>query len=365
MKLLKKLWKNLIQALKESWEWLKRLFSRKKVEEEPSKPKGPSHESEEVTPTEEETEHDSDLLAVRGSNSTTGFTRVHKVNNYRVVQEHFQSLEHLIDCLSTRKKNRVMGCAGCDSSNESDSGSSLVGSYKSAVNLMRFGYTKILPRIEKGTNKLVKDLQSSYQRQKSILAPSFSGASPNVPRHLMGLPDNMLDRNVVSRKTKTIHIIYVPLAPWITPGDVFIKAGITLLSAIQLMENSGISVKLDCIFYAGQSDNGTSTSEDQREVIFGIVPLKNYYDRLNLQKLCFPIAHPAMLRRIGFRFLETTPELRHKGFVSSYGQVISESKISKLFKTNSRVVILDVITIANFHYNVESTIRYIKNAAER
>lgn len=40
MRFLKKLWKSFIQALKEFWEWLKRLFARKKkVVEESPKPK--------------------------------------------------------------------------------------------------------------------------------------------------------------------------------------------------------------------------------------------------------------------------------------------------------------------------------------
>lgn len=377
MRFLKKLWKSFIQALKEFWEWLKRLFARKKkVVEESPKPE-PVPEKlppepvlpEEVTPVEEEVnpikeeppEIDNlNLLGIGEQSATTGFIRVHEVGGYRIVQEHFQSLEHLINCLSNRRKNTVMMSAGCDSSNKNDSSFSGVNSYQSAVNLMRSGYTDILPKIEKGTDKSVKKLSGSYQRKKSILSPNFSGAAPSVPRHLMGLPDDMLNRNVIPRKTKTIYIAYAPHAAWFVDKKTFINAGIALLSAIQLIENSGISVKLDCIFCGGKSD-----SANQKEAVFGVVPLKDYSGTLNLQKLCFPIAHPAMLRRIGFRFLETTPQLRSTGFTGGYGCVMSKTEILKTFKTNSKVIILDTNTIDKLHYNVESIIRYIKNAAER
>lgn len=291
MKFLKKFWRSLVAALKSFWEWLKRLFGRKKKgkeepdpkPKEPDPPKEPEKEPEKpvepVIPATEEPKEppakkvipkeDMDLLAVGEQSNTAGFIRVHNVRGYRVIQEHFQSLEHMIDCLSRRGKNKVMLQAGADAANKRDSEFSRVGSYGEAVQLMRDGYTDILLKIEKGTSKSMKQLQGQYQRKKSILASNFSGASPSVPRHLMGLPDAMLNREAISRKVRTIHVVYATHAPWFVSGDVFIKAGTALLSAIQLIENSGISVKLDCIFYAGKEDTSSGG-----EVAFGVVPSK-------------------------------------------------------------------------------------------
>ena len=374
MKFLKKFWRSLVAALKSFWEWLKRLFSRKKkVKEEPDPPKEPEEEPEKpvepAAPAKEESgkpskekvipRKDMNLLEIGEQSNTNGFMRVHYTDGYRVVQEHFQSLEHLIDCLSRRGKNKVMLQAGADSSNKQDSSFSRVRSYHEAVQLMREGYTDILSKIEEGTSNSMKQLQEQYQRKKSILTSNFSGTSPSVPRHLMGLPDAMLNREATPKKTKTLHIVYATHAPWFVKGDTFIKAGTALLSAIQLIENSGVSVKLDCIFYAGMVKGGSE------EIVFGVVPLKDYADRLNLQKLCFPIAHPAMLRRIGFRFLETVPALRNPDFPSSYGLIMSNYEIARTFKTNSKVVIINVDTISGLNYNVEQVINYIKDAAEK
>ena len=371
MKFLKKFWRGLVSSLKRFWDWLKKLFARKKKREEP-KPDPPKEDEkpeepekpvvpvrEEPKPEPEEVKVDDlNLLQVNTQSNQSGFIRIHEVNKFRIIQEHFQSLEHLVSCLSSRRKNQVM--FGVDSSNKSDTSFSRTESYDGAVRLMRNGYTDILPRIEQGTNKSVKQLEAQYSRRKSIPISNFSGVAPNVPRYLMGLPDSMLNREVVPRKTKTLYIVYATHAAWNVSGDVFIRAGIALLSAIQLIENSGIQVKLDCIFYAGKEPFGPN-----KEVAMGVVPLKDYSDSLNLRKLCFPIAHPAMLRRIGFRFLETVPGLTNPSFTRSYGMVLSHSEIVRAFKTNSEVVLVSVGLIRRLNYNIESIIRYIKNAAER
>lgn len=171
----------------------------------------------------------------------------------------------------------------------------------------------------------------------------------------MGLPDSMLSREPIHKKVKTIYIVYATHASWRVAGEVFIKAGIALLSAIQLIESSGTQVKLDCIFYAGKD-----TAFDTKEVIFGAAPLKDYSEGLNLQKLCFPIAHPSMLRRIGFKFLETVPGMKSDKYTDGYGNVVSRGEIEQLFKTNTKAVILDVGTIRQLGYNVESIIKYIE-----
>ena len=38
--------------------------------------------------------------------------------------------------------------------------------------------------------------------------------------------------------------------------------------------------------------------------------MKDYREHLDLQKLCFPVAHPSMFRRLGFKWLETVEGLK-------------------------------------------------------
>lgn len=43
------------------------------------------------------------------------------------------------------------------------------------------------------------------------------------------------------------------------------------------------------------------SAQTGNETTFPTVVIKNYGQRFDLQKVCFPLAHPSMLRRIGFK----------------------------------------------------------------
>lgn len=167
----------------------------------------------------------------------------------------------------------------------------------------------------------------------------------------MGLPDTMVNREIDPKKVKTIHIVYSPQAPWYVKGETFVRVGIVLLAAIELIEKSGISVKLDCMLYSGGAGG---------EAVFGVVQLKDYKHRLDTLKLCFPLAHPSMLRRIGFKFLETVPGIT-QDFTMGYGRNIDTKEATALYKTNTNCVHIGLDTIQGCHYNVEEVIRYIKD----
>lgn len=244
--------------------------------------------------------------------------------------------------------------------NSSDSDNydfSKTSSYSDAVTLMRKGYSDILDDVKNSVYEKVKDLVHSYEAKKSVPVQDVFGAAPNIPRHLMGLPEAMIRRTVVPRKMKTVHILYAPQGPWWVKGKTFIQAGTVLLAAIELIEKSGIQVKLDCTVYSGGGG---------KEAAFGIVNLKDYRNRLDTLKLCFPLAHPAMLRRIGFKFLETVPKITSESFADGYGRSIGTEELRLLYKADRGTVVLGLDTISSkCKYDVEKVITYIKDHANK
>ena len=319
------------------------------VEPKPIEPAIEDENGEEALPYE--------LSGVVSSGESTGFIRIHNTGNTRVIQEYFHSVDELLKCVSCRRNNDVMH--NMHQSNkriedEDDSGFYLTSDYLSAVRLMRKGYSDILDRVRNEMYAKVKKLTSAYESRKSVPRSGIFGCVPNIQRHLMGLPDTMVNREIDPKKVKTIHIMYSPQAPWYVKGETFIKAGVVLLAAIELIEKSGISVKLDCILYSGERSN---------EAIFGVVQLKDYKHRLDTLKLCFPLAHPSMLRRIGFKFLETVPGMT-KDFTREYGRSLDTHESSGLYKANTKCVHVGLDTIGNCNYDVEQVIRYIRDYAE-
>lgn len=351
------MFKRFIKAVKDVakkvWEFIKKLFRKKQ------KPKEEVVEPEEVEPAIEDDEGEPYQLAgVIPSGKATGFIRIHNTDDTRVIQEYFHSVDELLSCISYRRNNDIMRDAHSsnrgDASRVQNSNFALTPNYASAVQLMRKGYSDILGRVRGGMYTKVRNLTSAYESRKSVPRSGVFGCAPNIQRHLMGLPDTMVNREIDPKKVKTIHIIYSPQAPWFVKGETFVRAGIVLLSAIELIEKSGISVKLDCIFFSGEAG---------REAIFGTVQLKDYRHRLDVLKLCFPLAHPSMLRRIGFKFLETVPGMT-QDFTMGYGRSLDTDESTALYKTNTNCVHIGLDTIRSCHYNVEEVIRYIKDHVE-
>lgn len=359
---------------KKFWEWLRKLFQKedktKLEEKEPEET--PPEEPEEVEPEEveaEEVQEDDEAKKVTQIDNSNellsssfsekgkrGFIRIYSVKSFnRVVHEHFHSIDELVSCLYGRNKNSIM--RERNSSVEGDSSFTGTSGYREAVDLLRNGYAKILPDIKSGVEKNLGKLKELFVGTKSKPMTSVVGCSPNVPKYLMGLPQSMDDRSREIQKVKTIDIIYSPEGPWYINRDTFIRGGIAMLSTIQLLENSGISISLSCIVYTGYKKN---------EAITGTVHLKDYKDRLDLKKLCFPIAHPSMLRRIGFRFLETVPEITEPEFARNYGMSPSHDMLVEMLKIRPNVVVLSLPLISDtLKYDVKRIIAYIKENAKR
>lgn len=357
---------------KNIWNWIRKLFQREdKTKLEEKKPEEiPPEETEEAEEVEvEEVQEDDEAEEVTqvsvpnellgnsfSEEGKRGFIRIYSVENFeRVIHEHFHSIDELVSCLYGRNKNSVMR----ERNNSVEGGSNFTGtgSYREAVDLLRNGYDKILPDIKSGVEKNLGKLKELFVGTKSKPLTSVVGCSPNVPKHLMGLPQSMDDRSREIQKVKTIDIIYSPQGPWYVGRDTFMRAGIAMLSAIQLLENSGVSISLSCTMYTGYK---------RKEAVSGTVQLKDYKDRLDLKKLCFPIAHPSMLRRIGFRFLETVPEITQPEFADSYGISPTHDMLVEILKTRPNVVVLSLPLISEtLKYDVKRIIAYIKENAKR
>lgn len=254
----------------------------------------------------------------------------------KVTQEYFSSIHHMLACLDSRKNNQAMHDQH-SSTERGDSEWAGTSSYDEAVKLLTCGYTDILGRLSLGIKKAMKSLQD-YDFSKSSIIEDVQGAAPIVPNYLRGLQKTMSYRQPISKKVKTINIVYAPTANCGTGAEEFIEAGIALLSAIRAIEKSNIAIKLDCMF---------KNSYEGREVVIGSVRIKNYRDRLDLQKLCFPIAHPSMLRRIGFKFLETVPGLTNRGFASGYGRSPDMSELTNYLKLQDNTVLLNFYLVHN------------------
>lgn len=275
--------------------------------------------------------------------------KVYKKNDKTIISEEFPSIYTMLERLKSRPNNK--GMKGNDSSRRVENSGSWQGTktYEEAEVLITEGYTEILDKIKLGINKASKNVLKDSPKSRVIA--SVDGSTPNIPNYLLGLPNTMNKRQMCPQKIKTIRIIYCPDSNAGTEGSSFIEAGIAMLSAIRIIEKSGIFIKLDVSVYLGCAGNTTCV---------GMVKMKDYKDRLDIQKLCFPVANPAFLRRFGFKFIETIPPLDTDAFSGGYGRCPDYDTFVKTLDPPKNTVILTLGLIKNdLQNNPEKIIEFI------
>lgn len=222
------------------------------------------------------------------------------------ISESFADIDELLRILDYRKINRVFSGGGTLASDKDDYEFTKTHSYAEAVDLFRNGYEDPLKKIKKG----VEVNSRGFSTQKTLPKNDIIGYAPCVPNAILGIPQSMINKDVIARKSKVLTVVYDVTGAWHVDAETFIKAGIMILTIINSLEVNGYRVSLKVAFQnASQSD----------EKVFATVVLKDWRQPLDLKKMAFPFCHPSMLRRIGFRHLERNPKLTSRGFRHGYG----------------------------------------------
>ena len=173
------------------------------------------------------------------------------------------------------------------------------------MELIKKGYSDPLSQLKKGILKIAENDKYTRPRTKT----DYVGFVPNVPNTLMNLPMTMINREKTIRKDKNIHLTYSFCADAIFKPENFINAGINFVGLVNSLEKQGYRAKIDTIFFSCSS----------KEISGFTVTLKEYSQNLNLLKLSFPLIHPSMLRRISFKWLETSTMITDNDYINGYG----------------------------------------------
>ena len=223
-------------------------------------------------------------------------------------------------------------------------------SYEEAQSLLIHGYEDPVKSIKSSlakNKKLTSKIYSSIP--KPIAQNRVVGFVPNVPNALRGLPESMITMEKLHKKRKTISIIYATGGSCGVESDVLASAGAALVSAVNLIELSGVQTELSI---------GFMPTKKTKQIIFPTVKIKSYGERFSLQKICFPMIHPAMFRRIGFKYLETCPGMV-EDFSHGYGRPPELDVLKTLIKDKNTYVI-NREWITQHENNIEEILKYME-----
>lgn len=219
----------------------------------------------------------------------------------------YGSIHEFEEFINTTPLNEVFRWASLASSRvEKNGGWAGTKSYEEATELLKHGADDLSKRLEKMYQVKADKIENST-RQKSLY--DVCGYQASVPRYLQGIPTSMINTKKVPAKQKVLTF----------NKDISYHAGFTVeqildesakaLAIIKKLETQGYRVNLNLCWCSVITGNEVACK----------IRIKNAGERLNISKMAFVMAHPSMLRRILFRWLEVNPDVTNKRYSSCYG----------------------------------------------
>lgn len=225
----------------------------------------------------------------------------------KISVEKFDSITNYVKTIGARPNNSVF--MNKHSSEKDDSDWTGTKSYSESVEIIEKGYKEGLDKINKdGAERINYRAQSS----RSIPKAGVVGYAPIVPNAIIGLPKSMKTKTSIPHKTKVLSIWYDLTACCGVSKENIAKAGRHMLELINKLEMQDFRVELRVITGYCGSD----------QYCFSAVKVKTDRQPLNPLKIAYPFTHASFLRRQGFKWLETYPEVTDSSLEFGYGTAL-------------------------------------------
>lgn len=227
-----------------------------------------------------------------------------------VVIERFDSLTSYANIIGKRTPNAVFSSRSLSSETGSES-FTLTASYDDSVALMLAGYREGLKNLTASQGTRVSH---TSRITKNLPTTDVVGYIPHIPNAITGIPQSMISTRPTEQKAKVITILYNIVDAGCVDANRFVVAGRNLLSVIMMLELRGYRVGLKILL--------PFLAKSRKQVSFCIVQIKHHRQPINPLKIAYPLLHPSFLRRQGFKWLETCPNVTDKGYSENYGIVL-------------------------------------------
>lgn len=269
----------------------------------------------------------------------------------KIYRENFPSIANLIATIDNRKNNEVMRDEHSSQKTESPGGGWYnTENYKAACDFAKFGWSDVLDDLKKALRASIKSSAKYQVAHKSMPSTHLVGYAPHVPNALQNLPNSMITTNIVHQKRKTIHIVYCNGGNCNEDPEFYLNAGTAMINALNIIERSGVQVRIDLCFLPAKEGD---------EYTFPTVTLKDYGQRFDLLKLCFPLANSSMERRLGFKWLETCPFLKNRAWNFGYGSTVKDHDTCVEMLGDDSTYVMTNFWIRSHDYDIKQILDYL------
>lgn len=251
--------------------------------------------------------------------------KYYKKDKYEIMQYEFDSIAEFIDYLDTAPiKKDVWGNHNL-ASEYRDYGFCKTHSLEEAKKICKFGYHEDFDRLVELKYTLEKYIKMSEKKSKQY--NYYVGYAPDVKAYLEGNPLSMFNRENQERKHIDIYFNSSILAG-VSSNQIY-NRGVIALCLVEILENMGFCVDLNIFTMTSKYD----------EIHYAKFNLKKSGERLNIQKLYFPLCHPSFLRRLVFRLMEQTPDITRE-WINGYGSTCDDYTIRKVLDLNENDIVI-------------------------
>lgn len=244
--------------------------------------------------------------------------KLSKINSkgYKIYMEEYNSISEFVQTINSRTQNPEIKSKQSETGRFSFAGTN---DYNEAENLLLHGCVE-------ESEKLNEMLKLKTLKKKSIKNTyDVAGFQCSVPRYLQGIPTNMINQKVVTKKQKVITITKNITYSASVKKETIEEESVKVLQLVNNLEKQGYRVILNVTMIV-KSKNGNI-------ILCNKVRIKNANERLNLSKISFPMVHSSYLRRIMFKWIETF-EYTTRSFDTNYGTPVKCEDFNNIIKNN-------------------------------
>ena len=273
---------------------------------------------------------------VKGVESKSCFGHSYGIKDYSVAE--FDSLGEFYNYIMSTKLNGVYKRKGTSQVSSVTQGFSFTGthSFSEAVDLFKNGWDAKAKELSTQLKALESKLSCGTKKQARY---DVVGYQASVPRYLQGIPTSMINSKNVPVKNKIITLTKNIYYAAVVDKDTILEESIKALQLVKQLEVLGYRVNLNIAACSFKSEGMAFK-----------VRVKSSGERLNISKLAFVLVNPSMMRRLGFRFIETFPPIK-SDFSIGYGTVGDVNELKQIFKGDTIIpnkITTDISTIKSF-----------------
>lgn len=251
--------------------------------------------------------------------------RYYSKDKYNVMEYDFDSITEFIDYLNNTSINTDVWRSEPLLSEMVSYDFCKTHSLKEAMEFCKYGYHEGFDKLVELKLTLEKYIKMSSKNNRQY--NFYVGYVPDVKAYLEGNPLSMLNKQTPQRKHIDIYYNSAVLN-YVSTSEIFNRGAITLC-LVEILENMGFSVGLN-IF---------TMSECGDQIHYAKFNLKRSNERLNVQKLFFPLCHPSFFRRLIFRLREETPDITHR-WTYGYGKTSDDYTIRKIINLKENDIVI-------------------------